>query len=77
MGYLTLNPGTKVDIEVPSISMDFPRMKPGFESMGQLLIETAMERIRIKGFQKVNGIVSTMNPNEIIWAEQAGFTLYD
>ncbi len=77
VGYLTLSPIAIPDTGISATRIDFPKMKPGHEQAALLLIETALERIPKKGIQQVLGRVSTMNPKEIEWAEQAGFTIYD
>ena len=77
VGYLSLSPITIPDTRLSTVRLDFPRMKPGHEQAAPLLIENTLERINKKGIHRVLGRVSTMNPNEIIWAEQAGFKIYD
>ena len=77
VGYLTLTPLSTTETEGAILSINFPRMKSGIKTVAPLLMEKALEFARKKGFRKVVGRVSSMNPIEIHWVEQAGFKLYD
>jgi hypothetical protein len=63
--------------EVPTATLDFPRMLPGHESVAELLVAKAMDTLRKKGVYLVTGRVTTMVPGDIHLARKMGFTLRD
>jgi len=56
-------------------SLDFPRLLPGHDQAAMILLEKALETLRNKGVSKVVGRVSSMIPDEVTWAEKAGFAI--
>jgi hypothetical protein len=63
--------------DVPTASLDFPRLLPGHEPAAELLMERAFETLKKKGVSRVVGRVTTMCPGDIRLAERVGFAIRD
>jgi hypothetical protein len=61
------------DGDVSTAIVDFPRMIPGHEQAAELLVEKAIETLKVKGVARVTGRVTTMCPDDIRLAEKTGF----
>jgi hypothetical protein len=77
VGYIvsTINPHTEDD--VPTASLDFPRLLPGHEAAAGLLMERALTNLKEKGVALVTGRVTSMCSGDIRLAEEVGFTISD